>query len=70
MSWMFFSLMGATLVGLVGIVFFKRPQGPRTNFYRNGPEIFPLILIGLILCAVLAATINAMSSQVLVFLLA
>jgi len=68
MSWMLISLTAATLVGLVGIAFFQ-------NFLLDDKEhLFTLMVrntfhpffVGLFLCAVLAATINAMSSQVLV----
>jgi len=67
MSWMLLSLGAATFVGLVGIAFF--PQGiPNKElvFIDMVKQTFSPFLVGLILCAVLAATINAMSSQVLV----
>jgi sodium/proline symporter len=67
MSWMLLSLAGATLVGLVGIAFFKGSlQNHELVFVTLVKNSFPPFFIGLILCAVLAATINAMSSQVLV----
>ncbi len=67
MSWMLLSLVGATLVGLVGIAFFKGGlQNHELVFVTLVKNSFPPFFIGLILCAVLAATINAMSSQVLV----
>ncbi len=66
MSWMFLSLSAATLVGLVGIAYFKSSQDPQLMFIDMVKNSFPPFVIGLILCAVLAATINAMSSQVLV----
>jgi sodium/proline symporter len=67
MSWMVISLAAATLVGLVGIAYFT--QGLNDSelvFIEMVKENFHPFFIGLILCAVLAATINAMSSQVLV----
>ncbi len=67
MSWMLLSLSAATLVGLVGIAFFT--QGLKNTelvFIDMVKNSFPPFLVGFILCAVLAATINAMSSQVLV----
>jgi len=67
MSWMVISLTAATLVGLVGIAYFN--QGINDSelvFIEMVKETFHPFFIGLILCAVLAATINAMSSQVLV----
>ncbi|MEI8328568.1 MAG: sodium/proline symporter [Chlamydiia bacterium] len=67
MSWMIVSLTAATLVGLVGIAFFKTSLvDPEQVFIEMVRATFHPFLIGLILCAVLAATINAMSSQVLV----
>lgn len=67
MSWMVLSLGAATLVGLAGIAFF--PLGlldPQQIFIEMVRMVFHPILIGFFLCAVLAATINAISSQVLV----
>lgn len=67
MSWMLLSLAAATLVGLVGSAYFKGGiQDPEQIFVQMVKDLFHPLLIGFILCAVLAATINAMSSQVLV----
>ncbi|MEN9343580.1 MAG: putative symporter ycgO [Chlamydiota bacterium] len=67
MSWMLLSLTAATLVGLVGIAFFgKGLENPELVFIEMVKQFFPPFFVGLILCAVFAATINAMSSQVLV----
>ncbi len=67
MSWMVLSLGAATLVGIVGIGFFKNGiSDPEQVFIEMVREVFHPFLIGFILCAILAATINAMSSQVLV----
>ena len=61
------SLAAATFVGLVGISFFSNKQIPsELVFIEMVKDSFPPFLVGFILCAVLAATINAMSSQVLV----
>lgn len=66
-SWQFLSLLGATLFGLVGIVFF--PQGLANS------EILTLALVktylpsffsGLVLCSILAATTNVIAAQILV----
>jgi len=67
MSWMLLSLIGATGVGLVGIAFF--PQGlelPETVFIEMVKTTFHPFLVGLILCGVIASTINVMCSQLLV----
>lgn len=67
MTWMILSLSAATLVGLVGIAYFNHGlKDTELVFIEMVKDSFPPFLVGLILCAVLAATINAMSSQVLV----
>lgn len=67
MSWMVLALSAATLVGLVGIAFFNRPLADESEvFIQMVKNSFHPFLVGLILCAVFAATINAMSSMVLV----
>ncbi|MBM3208185.1 MAG: sodium/proline symporter [Chlamydiae bacterium] len=67
MTWMMISLLAATCIGLIGIAYF--PSGiadAEQVFIEMVKETFHPFLIGFILCAVIAATINAMSSQVLV----
>jgi sodium/proline symporter len=67
MSWMTFALTFATLVGLVGIPFFKGTLAVSSEvFIQLVRKSFPPFVVGFILCAVFAATINAMSSMVLV----
>jgi sodium/proline symporter len=67
MSWMLLSLSAATLVGLIGIAFFSKGlKNTELVFIDMVKDSFPPFFVGFILCAVLAATINAMSSQVLV----
>jgi sodium/proline symporter len=67
MSWMVCTLLAATLIGVEGISFF---DGVLANsekvFISIVQKSFHPFIVGLILCAVLAATINVMSSQVLV----
>lgn len=68
MTWMFLALFAATLVGLIGVPFFLK-GGLRSDaevFIQMVRTSFPTFVVGFILCAVLAATINAMSSMVLV----
>jgi len=67
MSWQFLSLTGAVLVGLVGIGFF--PEGlynPELVFVEMVKSSFPLFLAGVILCAILAANLSTMDSQIIV----
>ncbi|HEY2810079.1 MAG TPA: sodium/proline symporter [Rhabdochlamydiaceae bacterium] len=67
MTWMVLSLFGATIVGLVAIPYFSSGiTYPERVFIEMVRESFPSFVVGFLLCAVLAATINAMSSQVLV----
>lgn len=68
MTWMVIALSAATLVGLVGIPFFLKTGLAVDSevFIQMVKQSFPPFLVGLILCAVFAATINAMSSMVLV----
>ena len=67
MTWMFIALTAATLVGLVGIPFFKTSLlEPTEVFLKMVQQTFPPFWIGLILCAVFAVSINAISAMVLV----
>ena len=67
MSWMFLSLSAATLVGAIGVPFFNGTlSNPEEVFIKMVQASFHPFIVGFVLCAVLAATINAMSSQVLV----
>jgi sodium/proline symporter len=67
MAWMILTLIAATFVGLVGISFFKSGiADPQMIFVEMVKETFSPFLTGLILCAVLAATINVMCSQLLI----
>jgi sodium/proline symporter len=67
MSWMVLSLSAATLVGLVAIAYYSTGLAqPERVFIEMVRESFSSFIVGFLLCAILAATINAMSSQVLV----
>lgn len=67
MSWMVISLAAATLVGLVGLAFFNGVLENREMlFIHLVQSSFHPFLIGLILCAIFAASINVMCSQILV----
>lgn len=68
MTWMFFALSAATLIGLIGIAFFKSGGLAVDSeiFIEMVKQSFPPFFVGFILCAVFAAAINAMSSMVLV----
>lgn len=65
--WMVFSLLGATLVGIVGIGFFlEGVYNPEMIFIEMVQKSFHPLLIGFILCAVIAAIVNVVSSQMLI----
>lgn len=67
MSWMILSISASTLVGLVGILYFQQGlEDPQQLFILMVKNSFIPFFAGFILCGVLAATINAMSAQVLV----
>ena len=67
MSWMIVSLGAATLVGVVGLSFFKEGlEKPEMIFIELVKTSFHPFFIGLMLCALIAASINVMSSQILV----
>jgi sodium/proline symporter len=67
MTWMTLALAAATYVGLVGVAYFQGTLAqPQELFIHMVKQAFHPFLVGLFLCAILATTINAMSSQVLV----
>ncbi|MDQ5956714.1 MAG: sodium/proline symporter [Candidatus Rhabdochlamydia sp.] len=67
MSWMILSISASTLVGLVGILYFQQGlEDPQQLFVLMVRDSFTPFFVGFILCGVLAATINAMSAQVLI----
>lgn len=67
MSWQLVALIAATLVGLVAIAYF--PQGlekPEMVFIEMVKDLFHPFIGGIILCAVIAANLSTMDSQILV----
>lgn len=67
MAWMIITLAAATLIGLVGVATFKNGlPDPQMVFITMVMNHFQPFLVGLILCSILAATINVMSSQLLI----
>lgn len=67
MSWQFGALFGAVAVGLVGIAYF--PEGLQNNelvFVEMVKTLFHPLPAGFILCAIVAANISTMDSQILV----
>lgn len=67
MSWMILSLGAATLVGLVALPLYQQGlSNPEMLFVDLVKRSFSPFVTGCILCAVLAASLNVMSSQLLV----
>lgn len=69
-GWMFFSILGAMLTGLVGIAYFEG-QGnglgdPETVFIRFADVLFHPYITGFLMAAILAAIMSTISSQLLV----
>lgn len=67
MSWQILTLLAACGVGLIGIAFFKEGlQDPQLVFVTMVKSLFNPLVAGFILCAVLAANMSTMDSQILV----
>lgn len=67
MSWQVITMCFATLIGLVAVAFFKGTlDNPELAFVLMVKQTFPAMMMAFILCAVLAATISTMDSQILV----
>ena len=67
MSWLILTLLGATAVGLIGIAFFNNQlNDPQLVFINMVPQLFHPLITGFILCAILAANMSTMDSQILV----
>lgn len=66
--WQFLATSSAVAVGLVGIAYFQNgiPGKPEFIFIEMAKELFSPWLAGFILCAILAATISTVDSQLLV----
>lgn len=67
MTWMVLSLGAATIAGAVGVALFHGTlSNPEHVFITAVRQTFHPFIVGFVLCAIVAATINAMSSQILV----
>ncbi len=68
-SWQLLSLIAAVIVGLIGAAYFSQggaPSNPELVFVRMVKSLFNPFISAFILCAILAAIISTMDSQVLV----
>lgn len=67
LSWQTITLGAATLIGLISIHYYKTPiANTELVFVTMVNQIFPVYLATFILCAIFAATISTMDSQILV----
>jgi sodium/proline symporter len=72
MGWMLFSIVGAMITGLFGIAYFSLKAAPlaegkhETVFIVLSQELFPSLMTGFLLAAILAAIMSTISSQLLV----
>lgn len=66
MAWQILVLAAAIAIGLVGIAFFNQGlSNPELLFIMMTRALFNPILVGFIFCAILAAIISSLSSQIL-----
>ena len=67
MTWQVLALGSATLIGLIGVAYFKgHLDDPERVFVNMVHDTFPPIIMAFILCGVLGATLSTMDSQILV----
>ena len=70
MGWMVFAIVGAMFTGLVGIAYFNINGSPLDNsetvFIVLSEVLFPSVLTGFLLAAILAAVMSTIASQLLV----
>ncbi|MGD6818472.1 sodium/proline symporter PutP [Metabacillus sp. 84] len=70
MSWMLFSIVGAMFTGLVGIAYFSlngmKLENEETVFIVLSDVLFPSLITGFLLAAILAAVMSTIASQLLV----
>lgn len=65
-SWQILSITGATLFGFLGIILFQSLSNPQLVVIEIVKSTLHPFFIGLVLCAILAATTNVMAAQILV----
>ncbi|WP_260286558.1 sodium/proline symporter PutP [Peribacillus aracenensis] len=72
MGWMIFAIVGAMFTGLVGIAYFNLANSPlgeknaESVFIILSKELFPSLITGFLLAAILAAVMSTIASQLLV----
>ncbi len=67
LTWQIIVLSAAAAIGLVGISFFHQGfETPELLFVIMAKTLFPPLLAGFVLCAILAATLSTMDSHILI----
>lgn len=72
MGWMVFAIVGAMFTGLVGISYFSKANAPlgeanaESVFILLSKELFPSLITGFLLAAILSAVMSTIASQLLV----
>ncbi len=67
LSWQTVTLFAATLIGLIAINYYKTPlEDSQLVFVTMVGNVFPVFLATFVLCAIFAATISTVDSQILV----
>jgi sodium/proline symporter len=66
-SWQILVLSAATAIGLIGVCFFNHAiANPELIFIDMAKTLFPPFIAGLVLCAILAATLSTMDNHILI----
>jgi sodium/proline symporter len=67
-SWMTLSMIGASVVGILGFVYFAESplKEPETVFIAMSHSIFHPIIIGVLISAILAAIMSTLNAQVII----
>lgn len=67
-SWMTLSMVGASIVGLLGFVYFADTplKEPETVFIAISNSLFHPVVIGILISAILAATMSTINAQIII----
>jgi len=67
-SWMTLSMIGASVVGFLGYVYFSENplKEPETVFIAMAHSLFHPIIIGILISAILAATMSTLNAQIII----
>jgi sodium/proline symporter len=66
-SWQILVLTAATAIGIIGVCYFNHAiANPELIFIDMAKTLFPPFMAGLVLCAILAATLSTMDNHILI----